>query len=343
MTIGATSNTGGTLQIGNGGTTGGTGSGNIVDNGTIVFDTSSTYAAANNISGTGGGLIMGRQRHSSGTNTFIGPVNITPAPLSPAPPVPSVIRQIPSPSKPARYISTTAVTQPQAIILNGNSSVASLHGGGSIVSTFSGPVSLVATSAISVDGGATLQLTNPTAALSLNGNILYALTAGTLAIGGNTLPGAGAVALNYQGIIVSNIPIGLIPAAGTTIDIATPISDDTANASLVQNGLGTTQLTVDNYYSGVTTINNGMLEPMTANAIPYTTAGYLASGQSSTNPANTIAIGGSNSATGTANGRSVSPAALPSTTSSPSAVDRARLSPVRKSKMLRAATRLPAI
>ena len=62
MTIGATSNTGGTLQIGNGGTTGGTGTGNIVNNGTIVFDTSSTYAAANNISGTGGGLIMGSRR-----------------------------------------------------------------------------------------------------------------------------------------------------------------------------------------------------------------------------------------------------------------------------------------
>src|SRR5262249_45200510 len=50
---GGTTITTATVQIGNGGTTGALGSGNIVDNGQLIFNRSDTTTVANAISGTG--------------------------------------------------------------------------------------------------------------------------------------------------------------------------------------------------------------------------------------------------------------------------------------------------
>ncbi len=73
-----TVNTGGTLQIGNGGTGGVLGPGTLTDNGGLIFDRSDAVTIPNTISGTGtltqagsGTLIL------DGTNTFTGTTNVT--------------------------------------------------------------------------------------------------------------------------------------------------------------------------------------------------------------------------------------------------------------------------
>jgi autotransporter-associated beta strand protein len=71
----------GTLQIGNDGTTGSLGSGDVINNGTLRFDRTGTLAVQNAITGTGGvqidcpinaGTVV-----FSGTNTFDGGVNVS--------------------------------------------------------------------------------------------------------------------------------------------------------------------------------------------------------------------------------------------------------------------------
>ncbi len=68
---------GGTLQLGNGGTSGAI-NGNIVDNGTFAIDRSDTYTFAGNISGTGSLVQMGPGTTVlSGASSYTGPTNVT--------------------------------------------------------------------------------------------------------------------------------------------------------------------------------------------------------------------------------------------------------------------------
>ncbi len=74
---GGTTISGGTLQIGNGGATGAI-SGNVADNGTLVFDRSNTYSFAGVISGTGAVQQIGAGTTIlTGTNTYSGGTTIT--------------------------------------------------------------------------------------------------------------------------------------------------------------------------------------------------------------------------------------------------------------------------
>jgi autotransporter-associated beta strand protein len=68
---------GGTLQLGNGGTSGAI-NGNIVDNGTFAIDRSDAYTFAGNISGTGSFVQMGTGTTVlTGASSYIGPTNVT--------------------------------------------------------------------------------------------------------------------------------------------------------------------------------------------------------------------------------------------------------------------------
>ena len=222
-------------------------------------------------------------------------------------------------------------------------SVASLHGGGSTVSTFSGPVSLVATSAISVDGGATLQLTNPTAALSLNGNILYALTAGTLASAATRCPGRSRLpwTIRESSFPISRLdwsrpqtPPSKFPRRSPTTP-PTPVLYRTAweppnwkRRQLLQRRNHHQQRNARTD-DGLTPFRGRRLVTWRAASVPPTRPIPSRSAAATAQLAPPTA-------------RWVSRAALPSTTSSPLAVARARLSPVLKSKTLRATTPLPA-
>ena len=154
-----------------------------------------------------------------------------------------------------------------------------------MTSTYTGPVTIdpsAGAAVISVDAGATLALMNPTAALTSSAGPLLKVTGtGTLGFGGNVNLGSG-------GEIFAGATIGLVPATGVTATISTQITDNgTAVGSLNQNGAGTTVLAVDNSYSGATSVTTGVLEPQSANAIPFTT--------SDTGTPNTITIVGNGS------------------------------------------------
>ena len=73
----ATTITGGTLQVGAGGTAGTLGSGNVTDNGTLIFNRTDNVAIANVIGGSGGVQQMGSGTITlSGPNSYSGPTTI---------------------------------------------------------------------------------------------------------------------------------------------------------------------------------------------------------------------------------------------------------------------------
>ncbi|MEY3275846.1 MAG: hypothetical protein RL153_1112, partial [Verrucomicrobiota bacterium] len=75
---GTTTISGGTLQVGNGGTTGTLGSGNVVNNATLAFNRSDDLAVGNVISGTGGLLKQGAGVLSlTGSNSISGATTIS--------------------------------------------------------------------------------------------------------------------------------------------------------------------------------------------------------------------------------------------------------------------------
>jgi len=68
----------GTLQVGNGGTTGSLGSGDVIDNAALVFDRSDSIVVSNTISGSGSLTQAGAGTLTLvGTNTYSGPTLIT--------------------------------------------------------------------------------------------------------------------------------------------------------------------------------------------------------------------------------------------------------------------------
>jgi autotransporter-associated beta strand protein len=67
----------GTLQVGNGGTSGTLGGGTVTDNGTLAFNRSDDLTVSNNISGTGGvGSLAANTLTLAGSNSFTGPVTL---------------------------------------------------------------------------------------------------------------------------------------------------------------------------------------------------------------------------------------------------------------------------
>lgn len=74
---GITTINGGTLQLGNGGTTGSIGAGAVVSNATLDLNRSDAFTFANHISGTGGVSVSGSGTVTlSGTNTYTGPTDL---------------------------------------------------------------------------------------------------------------------------------------------------------------------------------------------------------------------------------------------------------------------------
>ncbi|MGD0769916.1 MAG: autotransporter-associated beta strand repeat-containing protein, partial [Tepidisphaeraceae bacterium] len=263
---GTTTINSGTVNIGNGGTTGSLGSGTVVNNGTLLYTRSDTPTVATVINGTGSLVINGGGVSLTGANGYTGGTNIEAGAVYPhnntALGAATSTVQVQSG---ALLYSIVADTFPEPIDLFGGTT-ANMEGGGATTSTYSGPVTIdpsAGAAVISVDGGATLALTDPTAALTSSaGPILKVTGSGVLAFGGNVNLGAG-------GYIEAATTIAFVPAASTTITMNTQITDGATAGSINQNGAGTTVLAVDNSYSGATTVTNGVLEPQSANAIPF--------------------------------------------------------------------------
>ncbi|HEX3627882.1 MAG TPA: autotransporter-associated beta strand repeat-containing protein [Verrucomicrobiae bacterium] len=216
---GGTSISAGALQVGSDDTLGTLGTGPVTNNAALIFDRTDTATASNSISGTGTLTYAGNGNlYLSGSNSYSGQTTISSngtlhtesATALGAPTGPLV-----NTNGGKLYVDLNINFQ-NPLTLGGND--VSLEKGGSGVSTLGGSVGLISDTTLSIDGGATLNLTN------------------------------------VAGINSSNVPVNLTLAGSGTANISGPLSLSTG--SLMVNG-STWSVAPNNSYTGLTTINSG--------------------------------------------------------------------------------------
>ena len=211
----------GTLQIGNGGTSGNLGSGDVLDDGTLAFDRSDTITFSNFISGTGNLLQEG-----SGTTILTGDNT---------------------------YSGGTTISSGTLQVGDGgtNGSLGSGNVTNNSELAFDRSDSLVVSNLIS-GSGSLWQIGSGTTILT--GNNTYSggtmITNGTLQVGDNGTSGSLG-----SGNVVNNSELAF--DRSDSFVVSNQIS---GSGGVSQIGSGTTILTGDNTYSGVTTISNGTLQ-----------------------------------------------------------------------------------
>ncbi len=279
-TIGA-----GTLQIGNGGTTGSI-AGNIVDNGALVFSHSNAQAYAGVVSGSGTLTKNGSNTLTlTGNNTYAGATTITAGTL-----------QIGS--------GGTSGSIQGDVLDNGalvfNRSDDATYGG---VISGAGSLTKIGTNTLTLTGdntyggattitAGTLQLGNGGTSGSIVGNVIdngvFAINRSDTVTFGGVISGAGTLTKSGAGTLIltgentfgggTTINAGTLQIGngGTTGSISGNMIDNgvfvfdrsdaltyagniSGTGSLVKNGAGTLTLTGVNPYSGGTTINAGKL------------------------------------------------------------------------------------
>ena len=215
---GGTTISSGTLQVGNGGTSGSLGSGTISDNGALVFNRSDSIVLSNTISGTGSLTQVGDGMLTLvGTNTYSGRTIISSGTL-----------QV-GDGGTSGTLGTGAVSNDSALVFNRSDSVVvsnAINGAGSLTQAGAGTVTLVAGNSYT---GATF------------------ITSGTLQVGdGGTIGTLGSGGVSNNGALVFDRSDGIL--------VTNKIS---GSGSLTQGGTGTLTLTNVNTYSGGTWISDG--------------------------------------------------------------------------------------
>ena len=218
---GTTTVSAGTLQVGNGGTSGTLGTGAVTNNGTLSFNRSDASSVANTIGGTGS-LVQ------AGTGTTILNGNNT-------------------------YAGTTTVSAGTLQVGNGGTSGTLGTGAVTNNGTLSFDRSDASTVANTIGGTGSLVQAG-TGTTVLIGNNTYAdtttVSAGTLQVGnGGTSGTLGTGAVTNNGTLSFN-----------RSDASTVANTIGGTGSLVQAGTGTTVLTGNNAYAGTTTVNAGTLQ-----------------------------------------------------------------------------------
>jgi filamentous hemagglutinin family protein len=262
----ATTISGGTLQIGNGGTTGSLGTAGVTNNANLTFNRSNAMSVANVISGTGTVTQSGSGTTSlTSANTYGGTTTISGGTL-----------QIGSGGT-TGSLGTAGVTNNANLTFNRSDAI-------SVANVISGTGSVTKSSA----GTTTLTGANTyTGATTVNSGTLRAGVA-TSAFGNNSATTvAGGAFLDLAGF--SNT-IGSLAGAGTVSSSnATPttltaggdntsttfsgiIQNGTGTMSLTKLGTGVTTLSGNNTYTGATDVNGGTLRLGAANRIADTSA-----------------------------------------------------------------------
>ena len=282
---GTTTIAGGTLQLGNGSTSGLV-AGNVADNGALVFDRSDTMTVAGLISGNGtvqqagnGTVVLtGNSTYTGGTAISSGTLQLGNGGTSG-----SVAGNI---TNNGALVFDRSDTMTVAGLVSGNGSVQQLGNGTTILTgnnTYSGATTISA---------GTLQLGNGNASGAIAGNVT---DNGTFAINrsdsftfGNVISGSGAFRQTGNGttiftntetytggttIAAGTLQLGNGGAAGS---IAGNVTDNgtlafdrsdavtfanviSGNGAVVKTGAGITTLTATNTYTGATTVNAGTL------------------------------------------------------------------------------------
>jgi outer membrane autotransporter protein len=218
---GGTTISNGTLQVGNGGTSGSIGSGNVNNRGNLVFNRSDDITVANQISGTGNFIHAGSGDLTlTGNNTYSGTTTITNGTLRVGD------------GGTSGSLGTGAVIDNSALVFNRSDTVIAnnqISGTGTLTQMGDGTLTLTGNNTYS----GTTTISNGTLQVGNGG------TSGSLGTG--NVVNEGALAFNRSdNIVVSNSVSG--------------------SGNLRQAGSGTTTLTADNTYSGGTTISSGTLQ-----------------------------------------------------------------------------------
>jgi autotransporter-associated beta strand protein len=208
----------GTLQVGNGGTTGSLGSGDVIDNAALVFDRSDSIVVSNTISGSGSLTQAGAGTLTLvGTNTYSGPTLITSGTL-----------QV-GDGGTLGTLGTGAVSNDSALVFNRSDSVVvsnTISGTGSLTQAGAGTLILVADNTYTG---------------------LTVISSGTLQVGnGGTLGTLGSGGISNNSVLVFDHTDDIL--------VTNQIS---GTGSLTQAGTGTLTVTNVNTYSGGTWVENG--------------------------------------------------------------------------------------
>jgi fibronectin-binding autotransporter adhesin len=284
---GTTTISAGALQIGNGGTTGSLGSGNVVDNASLIFNRSNAFTFANPISGTGtvaqngAGILRlsGANSYSGGTTINSGVLELGSATALGSGALTfaagGTVRTAGSSSTvngvtiSAGASATLAAAVGDTLTLTGSLQMANaagtqLHFGaagqtGTVFANFASVGFIPNAGSVSIDAGTLRQNGNlGLFLLNVNGGLNIA-SGGTYDISGQT--GAG-VNLTGSGTITNNGPGAAqfqAQQTGTTTFGGT-IQDGSAETGLVVRGGGTFVLTGASTYSGPTTFFGGTLQ-----------------------------------------------------------------------------------
>ena len=218
---GTTTITSGTLQVGNGSTTGSLGTGPVVNSTSLIFNRSNALTQSGAISGTGTLTQAG-----TGTTTLTG--NNT-------------------------YSGTTTISAGALQVGNGGTSgtlgTGAVVDNGSLV--FNRSDATTQSGAISGTGTLTQAGTGTT---TLTGSNTYSGTT-TISAGALQVGDGGTIGTLGTGAVVNNA--NLIFNRSDTVTESVAIS---GTGTLTQAGTGTTILTANNTYSGVTSVNAGTLQ-----------------------------------------------------------------------------------
>ncbi|MFM9057670.1 MAG: autotransporter-associated beta strand repeat-containing protein [Planctomycetaceae bacterium] len=255
---GSTTISAGTLQVGNGGTSGSLGTGPITNNASLVFNRSDAYGGplASSISGTGATQIMRGTLVVTGSNSSTGPTTIS-----------GGVLQVGNGGTAGR-LGGGAITNNGALVFNRTDGY-----GGTVTNAISGSGSLtIAGGTLALGGNNTF-----TGVTRVAGGVLSLAT--TQALAGSTLDmlstDSGFVALS-AGTTTQTYAIGGLSGSrnvaigGNTLSVGgnnqstTYTGSITGSGGLMKVGTGTFTMTGSNSYSGVTTIAAGRLVGTTA-------------------------------------------------------------------------------
>ena len=292
---GSTTIASGTLQVGNGGSAGTLGLGDVTNNGTLAFNRSdAALAVSNNISGTGGLQQIGSGVTTlSGSNSYTGATSATNGTL---------IFSTPNALSPGSAVSATA---PATV---GLAVGAGAFGTSNVDAFFANTMPGVT---LGAGAGAGIDTTAGDwvyATTQSSAHPLIKLGANTLTLGGsNSFTGmtvlGGAVDLggNTQTVGALSVPVATVSGdtisngslIGTSYSVSNPSGTVTLSANLLANGSagftksgsGTAILSGNNSYTGGTILNAGTLQAGSANALS-------AGGASLTINAGTLDLGG---------------------------------------------------
>jgi fibronectin-binding autotransporter adhesin len=212
----------GTLQVGNGGTTGSLGTGAVVDNANLIFNLSGTTTASGVISGTG-------NLSQVGAGTTILAANNT-------------------------YSGVTTISAGTLQI--GNGGAAGSLGTGSVTDNANLTFNTTSTTTVNGSIGGTGNLTQAgTGTTVLAANNIYSgsttINAGTLQVGN----GGAAGSLGTATTVTDNSNLTFNTTGTTTVNAFI-----VGTGNLSQKGTGTTVLAANNTYSGTTNITAGTLQ-----------------------------------------------------------------------------------